>query len=114
MIDNVFLISMVPTVAVIVYGFVVTIHGVKTKVYDSIPVLIGFITGSCCAIHDVVCQVLGIVPFMWTQGFAFFLVDLSVFITLAIRESTIKKEIQRISQETHELGLNLFEGAKMN
>ena len=37
---------------------------------------------------------------MWTQGFAFFCVDLSVFITLAIRESNTKKEVQRLAKET--------------
>ncbi len=100
MIDTLFLVSMLPTVGVIVYGFIVTIQGIKRKEYDSIPVFVGFFTGSCCAAHDIVCQVLGIVPFMWTQGFAFFLVDLSVFITLAIRESNIKKEIQRLAVET--------------
>lgn len=99
-IDNLFLISMLPTVAVIVFGFIVTIQGIKNKQYDSIPVFVGFFVGSCCAIHDIVCQVMGIVPFMWTQGFAFFFVDLSVFITLAIRESNIKKEVQRLALET--------------
>ena len=99
-VDNLFLISMLPTVAVIVYGFIVTTQGIKNKKYDSIPVFVGFFTGSCCALHDIVCQVAGIVPFMWTQGFAFFCVDLSVFITLAIRESNIKKEVQRLAVET--------------
>ena len=99
-IDNLFLISMLPTVAVIVFGFIVTTQGIKNKQYDSIPVFVGFFIGSCCALHDIVCQVAGIVPFMWTQGFAFFFVDLSVFITLAIRESNIKKEVQRLAVET--------------
>lgn len=100
LIDNLFLISMLPTVGVIVYGFIVTVSGIKAKIYDSIPVFIGFFTGSCCALHDIVCQVAGVVPFMWTQGFAFFLVDLSIFITLAIRESNIKKEVQHLASET--------------
>ena len=99
-VDNLFLISMLPTVGVIVYGFVVTIQGIKHKQYDSIPVFVGFFVGSCCALHDIVCQVMGVVPFMWTQGFAFFCVDLSVFITLAIRESNTKKEVQRLAKET--------------
>ena len=99
-VDNLFLIAMLPTVAVIVYGFIVTVQGIKHKQYDSIPVFVGFFVGSCCALHDIVCQVAGVVPFMWTQGFAFFFVDLSVFITLAIRESNIKKEVQRLAKET--------------
>ena len=99
-VDNLFLLAMIPTVGVIVYGFIVTVHGIKAKQYDSIPVFVGFFAGSICAIHDIVCQVAGIVPFMWTQGFAFFCVDLSVFITLAIRESNIKKEVQRLAKET--------------
>ncbi len=99
-VDNIFLISMLPTVGVIVYGFIVTVHGIKQKQYDSLPIFIGFFVGSCCALHDVVCQVTGVVPFMWTQGFAFFCVDLTVFITLAIRESNIKREVQRLAKET--------------
>ena len=100
LVDTLFLVSMLPTVGVIVYGFIVTVYGIKTKQYDSIPIFIGFFTGSCFALHDIVCQVAGVVPFMWTQGFAFFLVDLSIFITLAIRESNIKKEVQRLASET--------------
>ncbi len=99
-VDNVFLISMLPTVGVIVYGFIVTVQGIKHKQYDSLPIFVGFFIGSCFALHDVVCQVTGVVPFMWTQGFAFFFVDLTVFITLAIRESNIKKEVQRLAKET--------------
>ena len=99
-VDNIFLLAMIPTVGVIVYGFIVTVQGIKAKQYDSIPVLIGFFIGSACALHDIVCQVIGVVPFMWTQGFAFFFVDLSVFITLAIRESNVKKEVQRLAKET--------------
>ena len=99
-VDNLFLLAMIPTVGVIVYGFIVTVQGIKNKEYDSIPVFVGFFIGSACALHDIVCQVTGIVPFMWTQGFAFFFVDLSVFITLAIRESNIKKEVQRLAKET--------------
>lgn len=106
-VDTIFLLAMIPTVAVIVFGFIVTIQGIKQKQYDSIPVFIGFIVGSACAIHDIVCQVAGIVPFMWTQGFAFFCVDLSVFITLAIRESNIKKEVQRLAKETQKQKDNL-------
>lgn len=99
-VDNLFLMAMIPTVGVIVYGFIVTVQGIKRKQYDSIPVFVGFFVGSSCALHDIVCQVMGVVPFMWTQGFAFFFVDLSVFITLAIRESNIKKEVQRLAKET--------------
>lgn len=99
-IDTLFLLSMLPIVGVIVYGFIVIIGGIKRKQYDSIPIFIGFVIGSACALHDVACQVAGIVPFMWIQGFAFFFVDLSVFITLAIRESNIKKEVQRLAAET--------------
>lgn len=99
-VDNMFLVAMLPTVGVIVYGFIVTVQGIKHNQYDSIPVFVGFFVGSCCAIHDIVCQVIGVVPFMWTQGFAFFCVDLSVFITLAIRESNTKKEVQRLAKET--------------
>ncbi len=99
-VDNLFLVSMLPTVGVIVYGFIVTTKGIKNKEYDSIPVFVGFFIGSICALHDIVCQVTEVVPFMWTQGFAFFFVDLSVFITLAIRESNVKKEVQRLAEET--------------
>lgn len=100
MIDTLFLVSMVPVLITIVYGFMTTIHAIKMKEYDSIPILIGFIAGSICAIHDVAYQAMGKYPFMWIQGFAFFFVDLSVFITLAIRESRIKKEVQRLAVET--------------
>ncbi len=99
-INNLFKISMLPTLFSIVYGIFATIHGIKQKQYDSIPVLIGFLLGSVLAFYDIVFQISGKVPFIWMHGFSFLFIDLGIFITLAIRESNVKKEVQRLAIQT--------------
>lgn len=95
-----FKISMAPTLFAIVYGIIATIHGMKQKQYDSISILIGFLIGSVFALYDIVYQISGRVPFLWLHGFSFLAIDLGIFITLAIRESNVKKEVQRLAVET--------------
>lgn len=99
-IGTLFKISMAPTLFAIVYGIIATIHGMKQKQYDSIPILIGFLLGSILALYDIVYQISGRVPFLWLHGFSFLAIDLGIFITLAIRESNVKKEVQRLAVET--------------
>lgn len=99
-INNLFKISMAPTLLAILYGIIVTIQGIRKKQYDSIPVLVGFLLGSALAFYDIVFQISGKVPYIWMHGFSFLVIDLGIFITLAIRESNLKKEVQRLAVQT--------------
>lgn len=100
MIETLFLVALVVVVAGIIYGFMCTITAVKTGHKDSIPILIGFNIGTAIAIHDIIYQVIGQVPFMWIQGIAFFVLDLSIFITIAIRQLKAKRRAEDLADET--------------
>lgn len=99
-IENLFLVALIVVVASIVYGFICTITAIKQGQKDVIPILIGFIVGTAIAIHDIIYQIIGKVPFMWIQGIAFFVLDLSIFIALAIRQFQSKHRVQKLAEET--------------
>lgn len=99
-IDNLFLASLTVVIAGIVYGFICTIHEIKQGNKDSIPILVGFILGTLIALHDIIYQAIGVMPFMWIQGIAFFALDFSIFITLAIRQLKAKHKAEILAIET--------------
>lgn len=101
-IENLFLVSLVVVVSTIVYGFMCTIRAIRQGEKDNIPILIGFILGTLIAIHDIAYQATGTVPFMWIQGIAFFVLDLSIFLTLAIRQLKSKRKAELLAKETAE------------
>ena len=106
-IDTLFLVGLVVVVGTIAYGFVCTIQAIKRGQKDVAPILIGFILGTAIAVHDIIYQVIGIVPFMWIQGLAFFVLDFSIFITLAIRQFKSKHDVKILADETAKQKENL-------
>ena len=113
--DNIFLVFLVPIFGVIVYGIVVTVKGIKAKAKDSLPLFIGFIIGSGLGVHDIICQAIGYVPFVWLQGFSFFFLNVSIFITISSRTARTEIQMEEFAKETeaqrNKLS-NLFENAK--
>lgn len=101
-INNIFTILLIPTFASIVYGYVVIIKAVKKHMFGSTQLIIGFIGGSIFAINDIVSQIRGVTPFMWTQGIAFFAIDMAIFIALAGRDGSNQKRIQKLAKTTVE------------
>lgn len=91
---------LLPVFIIIVYGFITSIHGIKTKQPYSILIFLGFFLGSAFAAHDIIYMILGKTPFMWIQGFAFFFVDLFVFLTLNLQATKLAKEVSILATET--------------
>lgn len=89
-----------PVFAVIVYGFITSINGIKSKQPYSLLIFLGFLFGSAFAFHDIIYMVMGKTPFMWIQGFAFFFVDLFVFLTLNFKATKLAKEVLLLAKET--------------
>lgn len=99
-IDILFLSSLGFVIGGIVYGFICTIHEIRLGNKDSIPILLGFVLGTLIALHDIIYQAIGLMPFMWIQGIAFFVLDLSIFVTLAIRQLKAKRRAEILADET--------------
>lgn len=99
-VENLFLIGLVVVVVSIVYGFICTIQSIKQGNKEVIPILVGFALGTLIALHDIVYQIIGQIPFMWIQGIAFFVLDLGIFLTLAIRQFNSKQEAVALAIQT--------------
>lgn len=115
-IETLFLVGLVVVVVGIIYGFICTISAIKRGNKDSIPILLGFIIGTAIAAHDIIYQIIGKIPFMWIQGIAFFVLDLSIFITIAIRQLKAKRRAEILADETEkqkETLKKLFEHAQI-
>ncbi len=100
LVNNLFTILLIPTFVVIVYGYVIIIRATKKKMFGSTQLIVGFIGGSIFAINDIVSQVRGVTPFMWTQGIAFFAIDMAIFIALLNRDGKNQKRVERLAKKT--------------
>ncbi len=98
--DTLFLISLVDIFAIVVYGMVVTIKGLIRKVQGSLPVFLGFIVASVLAAYDIVYMVNSKQPFMWLQSFAFFALDLAIFITITLKTASMTRQMEKFAKES--------------
>ena len=99
-VNNLFTILLIPTFAVIIYGYVIIIRAAKKKMFGSTQLIVGFIGGSIFAISDIVAQVRGVSPFVWTQGIAFFSIDMAIFVALLNRDGKNQKRVERLAKKT--------------
>lgn len=100
LLDTVFTLSLAPVFIFIIYLLVFLIKNVRKNDFYSKILLIGIAFGSCFAIHDLVYQVIGIIPFAWLQGFAFFLINLFMFIVISIETNKNKHSINIFAKTT--------------
>lgn len=85
--------------AVIVFIVVVTVRSVAKGNRAAIPLLIGVVLGVSLGTHDVVYSLMGRKPLAWLQGFGFFFMNLSLFVTLTIRSGKLYKELELYSAD---------------
>lgn len=65
-------------------------------------VLVAIVIGITLALHDASYTMKGSSPFVWMQGFAFFGLNISIFITLAMRQASMKKALERYAHEVEQ------------
>lgn len=95
-----FKLFLLPIIVVIVYGFILSSRGIKKKRLDATMVFIGFVLGSLLSLYDIIYMLMGKVPFIWLQGLGFFVLNLSIFITLSIRSAHDKKQVVLLAAES--------------
>ncbi|MCR5763153.1 MAG: hypothetical protein K6G00_07215 [Treponema sp.] len=98
--DLLFMIYLIPLVLVIIYGFAISIEAFRKKQEHALYMLIGLTVASLLSLYDVFYMVIGKIPFMWLQGIAFFIINLSIFLTLSIHSSKDQKKIVTLAEET--------------
>lgn len=99
-INNLFTIFLIPIFGMIIYGYVIIIRSAKKNMFGAKLLIVGYIGGSAFAFNDIVSQVSGIKPFMWTQGIAFFAIDVVVFIALIQRDGKNQKQLEVLAKTT--------------
>lgn len=98
--ETVFLVALLPIMYVMIYGIVAIIRAQIRHEKDITPMLVGFAVGMGFGLHDVIMQAMHVVPFAWLQGFSFFALNISVFITLSMHSARMSKEVDALMQET--------------
>jgi methyl-accepting chemotaxis protein len=97
-INLLFNLSLAPIFGIIVVVAVIVAKAARSGKKDAATILLGLAIGLGFAIHDIVYQVLGAQPFAWLQGFTFFSLNLSVFIAMSLRSSTMRKELDEYTK----------------
>ncbi len=99
-INNIFTLFLIPIFILMIYGYVIIIRSAKKNLFGAKLMIVGYIGGSLFAFNDIISQATGKTPFMWTQGFAFFAIDLAVFIALIQRDGLNQKRIEKLAKTT--------------
>jgi len=99
---NFFTITLAPVFYVCVYGIVVSIKGLKKDKSRMGIVLAGFIIAVALAMFDIIAQVRGQSPFVWLQGYAFFVLNLAVFLTLCVDSVKNQKKVDQLVLQSNE------------
>ncbi|MBL8967973.1 MAG: hypothetical protein JNG85_13275 [Spirochaetaceae bacterium] len=97
--DLAFTVSLLPVFLVIVFGLFAGISAVRRGRREAVPVLIGIAVGIGFASYDIYHQAAGIDPFAWLQGLAFFALNVSIFISLSMRQAALKDQLERLARE---------------
>ncbi|MCF0242847.1 MAG: hypothetical protein HUK25_09420 [Treponema sp.] len=116
LVSNFFTYSLIPVVLVNLYGIVISIIGLIKKRRKMGIVLAGFLSAVGLAFVDVVVMFQGGNPFVWLQGYAFFIVIFSVFLTISVDSVKNQKVVDRLIDEGTEQNVKLaglFEQARV-
>jgi hypothetical protein len=95
----VFNISLLPVMMAIIYCAVMSVRAAKAGKREALPVLIAVAVGLVLAGYDSYYTVSGVDPFAWLEGLAFFALDVSIFIALAMRQAKLKADLVAYAHE---------------
>ncbi|MDY5123365.1 MAG: methyl-accepting chemotaxis protein [Treponema sp.] len=100
--DTVFTLSLIPIFSGIIYIYIILARAKKAKKDYAGIMLIGISFGMLFGIHDIVYQIINVTPFAWLQGFAFFFIDLTMFVVVSIDTIHNKVKIGNLIASTTE------------
>lgn len=94
-----FTITLIPLQLAIVFAVYLLIRALLGGNPEAPVVLAGIVVGVGFGTHDVVCQVLGIIPVVWLQGLGFFFLLGSMFLSLAVHSNRLYRTLKEFSDE---------------
>lgn len=74
---------------------------------DAVPIMVGSILGVGFGCYDVIYFIIGAEPFAWFQSIGFFSVQMSMFLSLAIRSARLYKELETYSAQLEDKKVQL-------
>jgi methyl-accepting chemotaxis protein len=95
----VFNISLMPVMLAIVFCAVMCFRAARAGKREAFPVLVAVAVGLVLAGYDSYYTIIGTDPFAWLEGIAFFALDISIFIALAMRQARLKSDLQDYARE---------------
>lgn len=90
--DTLFTLSLIPVFSGIIFIYVSLAAARKQKKPYAGVLIIGISIAMLFGVYDIVYQFLGKFPFTWLQGFAFFSIDLTMFVIVSI--DTLRNKVQ--------------------
>jgi len=99
MLALIFNISLLPVMIAIVLCAVMCVRAARAGIKESFPVLIAVVVGLVLAGYDSYYTIIGVDPFAWLEGLAFFALDISIFIALAMRQARLKADLEAYARE---------------
>lgn len=100
--ENLFTITLLPVFVGVIYLYILLIKARKTHAKNARAMLLGISLAMIFAIHDVIYQVIGVIPFAWLQGFSFFFIDITMFIVVSMESINNKRQINNLMTSTNE------------
>lgn len=97
--NKVFNLNLLFVQASILFVAFVSVRAVARGDRGAIPILVGVVLGVGFGTHDVIYAVMDKKPFAWLQGFGFFSMNISLFITLTQRSARLYKELREYSKD---------------
>lgn len=91
--DTLFTLSLLPVFSGIIYIYIILARAKKQKKAYAGVMIIGISVAMLFGVYDIVYQVMGKRPFAWLQGFAFFFIDLTMYIVVSIDNMRNKSQI---------------------
>lgn len=100
--EKLFTVSLVPVAAALIFIYVVLAKAYRKKNRNALMMIVGISVAMIFALHDIGYQIVKKVPFAWLQGFAFFFMDITMFIIVSFETSRNKKKVDALMKSTSE------------
>jgi methyl-accepting chemotaxis protein len=95
----IFNIALLPVMMAIVFCAVTSFRAARAGKREALPVLIAVAVGLVLAGYYSYYTIIGMDPFAWLEGIAFFALDISIFIALAMRQARLKADLEAYARE---------------
>jgi methyl-accepting chemotaxis protein len=97
--NTVFNLSLLPVMTAIFLCAYMSIRAARAGNPEAWPVLVAVIIGLILAGYDSYHTVIGVDPFAWLEGIAFFALNIAIFISLSMRQARLKSDLETYASE---------------